>query len=110
MKQAKKQMEAVQRGSARKPAFLVLCSVPAPIALSHNRNHLMELSWTLVLNCGLISLAASVAQAADNTPPPGFAALFNGKDLTGWKGLVADPPARAEIRRQADRPVEHVPH
>jgi type 1 glutamine amidotransferase len=24
-------------------------------------------------------------KAADNTPPPGFTALFNGKDLTGWK-------------------------
>ena len=52
----------------------------------------MKLTWTLVLNFGLISLAALPAPAADNTPPPGFVALFNGKDLTGWKGLVADPP------------------
>jgi hypothetical protein len=36
-------------------------------------------------------------QAADNTPPPGFVALFNGRDLTGWKGLVASPPARAAM-------------
>jgi len=28
---------------------------------------------------------------ADNTPPPGFTALFNGKDLTGWKGLLKGP-------------------
>lgn len=35
--------------------------------------------------------AASVANAADNTPPAGFVALFNGKDLTGWKGLVKSP-------------------
>ena len=27
----------------------------------------------------------------------GFEAAFNGKDLTGWKGLVADPPARAKM-------------
>lgn len=33
----------------------------------------------------------------DNTPPDGFTALFNGKDLTGWKGLVADPPRRAKM-------------
>lgn len=33
----------------------------------------------------------------DNIPPAGFAALFNGRDLTGWKGLVADPPARAKM-------------
>jgi hypothetical protein len=28
---------------------------------------------------------------ADNTPPAGFVALFNGKDLTGWKGLLKAP-------------------
>jgi hypothetical protein len=27
----------------------------------------------------------------NNTPPEGFTALFNGKDLTGWKGLLARP-------------------
>lgn len=27
----------------------------------------------------------------DNTPPEGFTALFNGKDLTNWKGLPAGP-------------------
>ena len=25
------------------------------------------------------------------SPPEGFVALFNGKDLTNWKGLVANP-------------------
>lgn len=30
-------------------------------------------------------------------PPPGFEALFNGKDLSGWQGLAADPPSRAEL-------------
>lgn len=33
----------------------------------------------------------------ENTPPPGFTALFNGKDLTGWKALVGDPPSRAKM-------------
>jgi len=32
-----------------------------------------------------------------SVPPPGFVALFNGKDLTGWKGLVADPEKRARM-------------
>lgn len=27
----------------------------------------------------------------------GFTALFNGKDLAGWKGLVADPPKRSQV-------------
>lgn len=42
-------------------------------------------------------LAAASASAADNTPPAGFVALFNGQDLSGWKGLVADPPKRAKM-------------
>ncbi len=33
----------------------------------------------------------------DNTPPPGFKALFNGKDLNGWKGLVGNPAKRAQM-------------
>jgi HEAT repeat protein len=37
------------------------------------------------------------AHSGLNTPPEGFTALFNGKDLTGWKGLVADPPARSKM-------------
>jgi len=28
----------------------------------------------------------------------GFSYLFNAKDLSGWKGLVADPPARAKMK------------
>jgi hypothetical protein len=33
----------------------------------------------------------------DNRPPKGFRVLFNGRDLSGWKGLVADPPRRAKM-------------
>lgn len=33
----------------------------------------------------------------DNAPPTGFTALFNGNNLDGWKGLVADPPTRAKM-------------
>lgn len=32
-----------------------------------------------------------------NRAPAGFAALFNGRNLAGWKGLVADPPKRAKM-------------
>lgn len=32
-----------------------------------------------------------------NVPPPGFKALFNGRNLANWKGLVADPPKRAAM-------------
>jgi hypothetical protein len=39
----------------------------------------------------------------DNQPPEGFKALFNGKDLTGWKGLVGDgnPYKRRELTPEA---------
>ena len=30
----------------------------------------------------------------------GFVPLFNGKDLSGWKGLVEDPPARAKMTQR----------
>ena len=39
-----------------------------------------------VILCILFILAMSSGVfAKDNTPPPGFTALFNGCDLTGWK-------------------------
>ena len=31
------------------------------------------------------------------SPPKGFVPLFNGKDLTGWKGLVGDPVKRSQM-------------
>lgn len=47
--------------------------------------------------CFCMIAASSSAVAEDNVPPEGFEALFNGTDLTGWKGLVADPKKRAEL-------------
>jgi len=35
--------------------------------------------------------AGQAAQQSLNQPPEGFVALFNGKDLTGWKGLLKGP-------------------
>ena len=68
------------------------------------------LAWLILLtNPSLLitPVSASPAPAAidasdssslpDNTPPAGFTALFSGKDLSNWKGLVADPPARAKM-------------
>jgi len=37
------------------------------------------------------------AKGPHNVPPEGFVALFNGKDLTGWKGLVGNPKTRAKM-------------
>ena len=44
----------------------------------------------LLAVAGLFSVT-SFALAADNTPPEDFTALFNGKDLSGWKGLLKSP-------------------
>ena len=56
-----------------------------------------------------------VTQPTENTPPAGFTALFNGKDLTHWKGVTrsgnfdnplvrqkATPEKRAEMQKIAD--------
>ena len=45
----------------------------------------------------LCLFAAVACAAGDNIAPEGYTALFNGADLAGWKGLVADPPARAAM-------------
>ena len=57
----------------------------------------MKTSLGIVLTCVLSLVLADLGQAADNTPPKGFTALFNGKDLGGWKGLVGDPKTRAQM-------------
>ena len=38
----------------------------------------------------VLLLVHSTLLAADNQAPPGFVALFNGKDLTGWKVPAGD--------------------
>ena len=66
---------------------------------------------------GLVLLSTSVTFARDNKPPRGFKALFNGKDLTNWQGLVelperdklaSDPAALAARQKQADEQI--LPH
>jgi len=59
------------------------------------------------IGCVLVALVAVVcwaqgpkAEEKDNAPPDGFVALFNGQDLTGWKGLVSNPPKRAAMSEQ----------
>ena len=66
------------------------------------RNFYSNLPLTLAaLAIILVSLAyatkSAAAEQALNKPPKGFVALFNGKNLAGWKGLLKGPydnPAR----------------
>ena len=45
----------------------------------------------------ILIFACSQTASAESKPPRGFTALFNGKDLTGWKGLVGSPKTRAKM-------------
>ena len=56
----------------------------------------------VMFSCGFGRSAPGIAVSepsppAPNVPPKGFIALFNGKDLTGWKGLVGNPESRAQM-------------
>ena len=58
--------------------------------------------WIFSLVCvALISGSSLWAQTpeatTDNQPPEGFIALFNGKNLAGWKGLVGNPKTRRRM-------------
>ena len=65
----------------------------------------------LILSCvAIVAVDTSVSRAADNDPPPGYRALFNGKDLSGWHGVGTEDPrkiaalspeARAEARQKS---------
>src|SRR5437899_4189961 len=48
----------------------------------------------IVASTALLALGTAAEEKAgpkDNAPPEGFTALFNGKDLTNWQGLVELP-------------------
>ena len=45
----------------------------------------------------VVALLAAAALAADNTPPEGFTALFNGKDLTGWGSRDGKPASTQQV-------------
>ena len=57
---------------------------------------LKSLALTLAIAAPFHS-AATADEKPLNVPPEGFTALFNGKDLTGWKGLVGNPKTRAAM-------------
>lgn len=44
-----------------------------------------------------LGLFRGSAAAIEIDVPKGFTSLFNGRDLTGWKGLAANPKERAEM-------------
>jgi len=57
---------------------------------------------TLVILCCVPPLAA--AEPGLNVPPEGYRALFNGRDLAGWRGMGTDNPYQLAAKTEADRP------
>jgi len=45
----------------------------------------------------LVMMVLALAGCSQTRPPKGFTALFNGRDFTGWKGLVGNPETRAKM-------------
>ena len=45
----------------------------------------------------LVGFGSICCRAGGGPESEGFAALFDGHSLAGWKGLVADPPHRAKM-------------
>jgi len=58
----------------------------------------MRRSWLFLAVITLLAGAGHPARAEEklNKPPKGFKALFNGKDLTNWQGLI-ELPKRNEL-------------
>ncbi len=65
--------------------------------MRRDRGHVGFLGHGSLVRFRNIALQDLGQPGRDNRPPEGFRALFNGRDLAGWKGLVADPPARAKM-------------
>ncbi|MBM4070870.1 MAG: DUF1080 domain-containing protein [Planctomycetes bacterium] len=54
----------------------------------------------------LLGNAGTAIENSDNVPPKGFTALFNGKDLSGWQGLIELPrrdKMSADERKKAQK-------
>ena len=59
---------------------------------------------TRILVLGLLAVSVGTASADDkrslNEPPEGFTAVFNGKDLSGWRGGNYNPYKLAEMSEE----------
>lgn len=56
----------------------------------------------LVAACGWTSSVVA-EEPALNVPPEGFRALFNGKDLTGWRGMATENPYKLAAKTDDER-------
>jgi len=70
--------------------------------LKSDSNTPLRIASLVFILVGVVYAAdeAGSKQQALNQPPEGFAALFNGRDPAGWKGLVGNPKSRCEMSRE----------
>lgn len=68
--------------------------------LLRDKGHIGFLGHTEFAAFRNIQIEEFPTKEKDNTPPPGFKALFNGNDLKGWKGLLKDPNDNPSKRAQ----------
>lgn len=83
-------------------AAITALSMVSPVEDNGNRLHREDIARSFIDVIVDTQTARRVDEhfetlAGLNQPPEGFELLFNGNDLSGWKGLVKDPPARAQI-------------
>lgn len=62
----------------------------------------MNARLVCLLAASLAALTAP-ASAADNTPPEGFVALFNGQDFAGWHGVGTEDPRKIQALAPEER-------
>ena len=63
----------------------------AAVFMFRDRGHVGFLGHNDYLEFRNIQIKELPTADKDNTPPEGFTAVFNGRDLTNWKGLLASP-------------------
>jgi len=51
----------------------------------------------------LLTLVPRLTAAEEPTPPPGFRAIFNGNDLSGWHGMGHFDPRKLDAMSAEDR-------
>jgi len=65
--------------------------------------HILGFRLGLVAALAIWAGAARVGAAELNQPPPGFQPLFNGRDLTGWRGGETFDPRKLQSMPAAER-------
>lgn len=63
------------------------------------RSNRLQTTFVCMSAAVAFGVLAFVPMSVSAEPPKGFVSLFNGKDLSGWKGLVANPKKRAEMSK-----------